>query len=64
MGTTPRGYPLTEGTIQLALSEICAIPLGDDVTLELDHTVPIREGDEYGGFRVAIIAKYESIITP
>jgi predicted nucleotidyltransferase component of viral defense system len=30
----------------------------------LDHIVPIREDDEYGGYRVVIIAKYESINTP
>lgn len=64
MDATLRGYPLTEKAIQAALSEICAIPLGDEVTLELDHIAPIREDDEYGGFRVAIIAKYESINTP
>jgi len=64
MDATLRGYPLTEKTIQEALSEICAIPLGDEVSLELDHIAPIREDDEYGGFRVAIIAKYESINTP
>ena len=64
MDVTLRGYPLTEKTIYAALSEICAIPLGDEVTLELDHIAPIREDDEYGGFRVAIIAKYESINTP
>lgn len=64
MDATLRGYPLTEKAIQEALSEICAIPLGDEVTLDLDHIAPIREDDEYGGFRVAIIAKYESINTP
>ena len=64
MDATLRGYPLSEKAIQEALSEICAIPLGDDVTLELDHIAPIREDDEYGGFRVAIIARYESINTP
>jgi len=64
MDATLRGYPLTEKAIQTALSEICAIPLGDEVILELDHISPIREDDEYGGFRVAIIAKYESINTP
>ncbi|HQF19605.1 MAG TPA: nucleotidyl transferase AbiEii/AbiGii toxin family protein, partial [Bacteroidales bacterium] len=64
MDATLRGYPLTEKAIQAALSEICAIPLGDEVTLELDHIAPIREDDEYGGFRVAIIARYESINTP
>jgi predicted nucleotidyltransferase component of viral defense system len=64
MDATLRGYPLTEKAIQDALSEICAIPLGDEVTLEVDHITPIREDDEYGGFRVAIIARYESINTP
>jgi len=64
MDATLRGYPLTEKAIQEALSEICAIPLGDEVSLELDHITPIGEDDDYGGFRVAIIAKYESINTP
>lgn len=64
MDATLRGYPLTEKSIHTALSEICAIPLGDEVILELDHIAPIREDDEYGGFRVSIIAKYESINTP
>ncbi len=64
MDATLRGYPLTEKAIQATLLEICAIPLGDEVTLELDHIAPIREDDEYGGFRVAIIARYESINIP
>ncbi len=34
------------------------------MNLNLDHIAPIHEEDEYGGFRVAIIARYESIYTP
>ena len=64
MDATLRGYPLSEETIREAFLEICAIHLDDEVTLVLDHIVPIREDDEYGGYRVAIIAKYESINTP
>jgi len=64
MDATLRGYPLSEETLREALSEICAIQLDDEVTLVLDHIIPIREDDEYGGYRVAIIAKYESINTP
>jgi len=64
MDATMRGYPLSEETIRAALSDICAIQVDDEVTLVLDHIVPIREDDEYGGYRVAIIAKYESIYTP
>ncbi len=64
MDATLRGYPLSEESIRAALLDICAIQLDDEVTLVLDHIEPIREDDEYGGFRVAIIAKYESINTP
>jgi predicted nucleotidyltransferase component of viral defense system len=64
MDATLRGYPLSEETLQEALSEICTIQLNDKVTLALDHIVPIRGEDEYGGYRVALIAKYESINTP
>ncbi len=63
LDATLRGYPLTEKAIQAALSEICAIPLADEVTLELDHIAPIREDDEHGGSRAAIIARGESINT-
>lgn len=63
MDATMQGYPLSEETIQEAFSEICAIDLKDDVTLALEHIAPIREEDEYGGYRVAIISRYESIIT-
>ena len=63
MDATLRGYTLSEVTIRGAFSEICAIPLDDEVTLVLDHILPIREDDEYGGYRVAILARYESINT-
>ena len=64
MDATLRGYPLSEETIRAALSEICAIPLDDEVTLVFDYAVPIREGDEYGGYRVALSATFEAIHTP
>ena len=64
MDATLRGYPLSEETIREALLDICAIQLDDEVTLVLDHIVPIRDDDEYGGYRVALMAKYETINTP
>jgi predicted nucleotidyltransferase component of viral defense system len=64
MDTTVRGYPLSEETIRAAMSDICAIQLKDDVTLELNRIVPIRSDDKYGGYRVAIVSKYESINIP
>ncbi|MGP8337529.1 MAG: nucleotidyl transferase AbiEii/AbiGii toxin family protein [Methanosarcinaceae archaeon] len=64
MDATLRGFPLSEEMVQTAFSEICTIQLDDQVNLMLDHIMPIRADDEYGGYRVAIIARYESINTP
>jgi len=64
MDATLRGFTLTDESIRTALTEICAVQLDDDVTILLDHIVPIREEDEYGGFRVSLISKFESIVTP
>jgi predicted nucleotidyltransferase component of viral defense system len=64
MDATLREYPLSEETIRVAFAEICSIRLDDEVTLALGHVTPIRDQDEYGGYRVSIIAKYETINTP
>lgn len=64
MDANLRGFPLSEETITKALLDICAIQLNDDVILSLGHIIPIREDDEYGGFRASIIAEYETIKTP
>lgn len=64
MDATLRGYPLSEEAIREAMLDVCAIQLDDEVTLVLDYIVPIREDDEYGGYRVAIIARFESISVP
>lgn len=34
------------------------------MSLVVDHIAPIRADDEYGGFRIAIMARYETINTP
>jgi len=64
MDATLRGYPLSDETIQMAFADICAIPLDDEVFFELGYIEPIRDDDEYGGYRVAIVARYEGINTP
>jgi predicted nucleotidyltransferase component of viral defense system len=64
MDATVKGYQLSEETIQRMFSVFCAIQMDDEVTFSIDHILPIREEDEYGGYRVAVIAKYESINTP
>ena len=64
MDATLRGYPLSEETIRDAFIDICAINLDDEIILVLGGVTPIRDNDEYGGYRVAINAKYETINTP
>jgi len=64
MDATLRGYPFSEKTIRAVFSDICAIQLNDELTLVLNHIAPIRGDDEYGGFRVALDAEYDSINTP
>lgn len=58
------GFPLSDESLHLALSDICAMQLEDDTTFRLDSIEAIRDDDEYGGFRAAITATYENILTP
>lgn len=64
MDATLMGFPLSEATLLSALEDICKIQLDDDTTFALNAIESIRDDDEYGGFRAAIMAKYESINTP
>ena len=64
MDATLRGFPLTEETVWTAFTEVCAIPLDDGVDLQIEYVAPIRENDEYGGYRIAITARYDSLLTP
>ncbi len=64
LDTTLKNLPLTPETIEDALNEIFAMDLKDDVKFTLEGISPIREDDIYGGYRVALDAAYETIITP
>jgi len=63
MDATLRGMPLDEGTVAAALEQILAIDLGDGVALTLKGVAPIREGDEYGGYRASITAVFDTVNT-
>ncbi len=64
LDTTLKNLPLTPEAIEKALSEIFEIDLNDDVKFRLKNISPIREDDVYGGYRVALDAIYETIVTP
>jgi predicted nucleotidyltransferase component of viral defense system len=64
LDATLRVLPLTEESIYQTITAICAFPIEDEVSLTVKTTSPIRADDVYGGYRVKVIAKYESIETP
>ena len=64
MDTTLKNLPLTPETIRTALEDICHISCEDDVCFDVGKIAPIREDDLYGGYRVMLNAKFETLITP
>jgi predicted nucleotidyltransferase component of viral defense system len=64
MDATMREFALSEDTIQLMFSEICTSQSNDGINFELTHISPIRDEDEYGGYRVALLARFETVTTP
>ena len=64
LDTTLKNLPLTPEAIEKALNEIFEIDLNDDVKFKFKGIFPIREDDIYGGYRVALDAIYETIVTP
>ena len=64
LDTTLRNLPLTPESIRSALEQICAVPIDDGVIFEIGSISPIREDDIYGGYRVALNAKFDTLLTP
>lgn len=64
LDTTLKNLPLTTEAIEKALNEICAVKCDDDIAFEIGTLSPIRDDDIYGGYRVALNAKYDTVLTP
>ena len=64
LDATLKNLPLTPEAIRNALQEICAISFDDGVEFEIGAVLPIRDNDIYGGYRVMISAKFDTILTP
>lgn len=64
LDTTLKNLPLTPDAIRHALEAVCAIPGDDDVMFEIGTILPIREDDIYGGYRVMLTAKLDTLLTP
>jgi len=59
-----KNYPLNVDSLTKAIKEICSISVEDDVSFAFYGIEPIRDDDEYGGYRVSIISEYDKIRTP
>ncbi len=64
MDATIKGIPLSEQTLKNMFFEICKIELQDDVSFSFLGINEIREGDEYGGYRVALSANFSPMAVP
>lgn len=64
MDATIKGIPVSEETVKNMFQEICKIELQDDVTFSFLSISEIREGDEYGGYRVALSANFSPMSVP
>ena len=64
MDTTIKDYPFNKESIQNMIKEILAVPVDDNISFEFRSIGEIREGDEYGGYRVALTANYEKMAVP
>ena len=59
-----KNLPLTPDAIRSALEQVCAISLDDGVVFEIGTISPIREDDIYGGYRVMLNARFDTLLTP
>ena len=64
LDTTLANLPLNEETITKAMTDICKIPSDDETSFLLTGIMPIRDDDVYGGYRVSITSKYDTVVTP
>lgn len=64
LDATLRNLPLTESSICKAFEHICSIQTEDEITFSFDSIAPIRDDDEYGGYRVCFYARFGKINAP
>lgn len=64
LDTTLKNLPLTPVAIEKALKTICSVSADDGVSFEVGTISSIRDDDIYGGYRVALNSKFDTILTP
>lgn len=64
MDATVRDIPFTGENALLLLRNVCSVPLPDRTSFSVLGAGPIRKNDRYGGFRIRLLAVYETSRTP
>lgn len=64
MDATIKNYPINVESLTKAINDICSVTIDDDVSFSFSGIDTIRDDDAYGGYRVSLIAEYDTIITP
>lgn len=64
LDATLRNLPLTDDSIREAFETICAVQADDGIAFLYDSIAPIRDDDEYGGYRVSFSAQFGKINAP
>lgn len=64
LDTTLRNLTLTENSICEAFRIICSVQAEDGISFSYDSIAPIRDDDEYGGYRVSFSAHLGKINAP
>lgn len=61
---TLRDAPLTRMSVEKLLKIVFAVQLDDGIKWKLISIEPIRSDDEYGGFRLKVVASLSAIVVP
>jgi len=64
LDTTLQNLPLTPESIQTAVEQICAVDVEDGFVFSYKRMEPIRDDDQYGGYRVSFMARFGKIDAP
>lgn len=61
MDATIKSLPLTRENVEEIINEVLNIDTEDEITFEVVDIKDIREEDEYGGFKINILAKMDTL---
>ena len=64
MDATIKGLPLKLDKIKNIIYEIININLYDNIIFDITSIKDIREADEYGGYKVSLVANFDGIKVP